>query len=121
VRGPDPDPDTLPVHKDVVAALAEWHDYWNSITSHGPIDPAANTLWREINTNPLPDIPEPPLHEQVLAELGEGWTCSTATNSNPDLYYKNSGYSFPCFHKEGRTPTQIADALRTLAGEAPHD
>lgn len=56
-KAPWNDPDYLPVHKDVVAALDEWHRFWSE--QGGPEGICADDLWREVNTNPLPKPPEP--------------------------------------------------------------
>lgn len=110
------DADHLPVHKDVVAALLDWHLFWSE--QDGPQGRRANTLWREINTNPLPKPPEPPLHEQVLAELGETWEVGGSLCGARPFFYIRKRLTSWLGDDNPNTPAQIANALRVLAGEA---
>jgi hypothetical protein len=110
-KAPWNDPDYLPVHRDVVEALRAWHAQWST---SGPLSIKSDDLWREVNTNPLPAIPEKPKHEQVLDLLGDGWWAEEGLNGK--WFLGTDGWSYPVFPSD-KTPAQIAYALRVLAGE----
>jgi len=108
----------LLVHRDVVAALGPVVGTFERCRrANLPMSREAVALYEAHDAHGLPEIPVPPLHEQVLALLGDGWKVEHSCMGGYSRVSRRCVFIVILDDANPNTPAQIADALRVLAGE----